>query len=294
MSVHPHKLPIMGIACAVAAMACLAVLDSANKYLTASIPLLMVLWFRYVFQAVATTAVMWPHRGWSMFHTHNYKLQLVRGLMLLVCSWLGFASLQRMPVAEFSAIAMLTPLVVTILARFVLNEHVSRMRWLLVLGGLLGALLIVRPGGSVHADAAWLPLSMVLVYAAFQILTSRMAKTENLVTMHIYTGWVGTAIASVLVLGVWTTDLTPFQWLLMVVVGFAGTLGHYLLIVAFSRAPASSVSPFLYSSIAFATLAGWLVFSHIPDKWATMGILLIALCGLGAGWLSQRETPRVS
>lgn len=291
MKPDSHKHAFVGMACAVAAMACLAVLDSTNKYLTVSVPLLMVLWFRYVFQAVATTAVMWPQRGWTLFRTHNYKLQMVRGLLLLLCSWLGFASLQRMPVAEFSAIAMLTPLVVTILARFILKEHVSRLRWLFVLGGLMGALLIVRPGGSVDADAAWLPLSMVVVYAAFQILTSRMAKTENLVTMHIYTGWVGTAIASVLVLGAWTTDITPFQWFLMCVVGLAGTLGHYLLIVAFSRAPASSVSPFLYSSIAFATLAGWLVFSHIPDLWATFGILLIALCGLGAGWLSQREVP---
>jgi len=289
MSVHPHKLPLIGIACAVAAMACLAVLDSANKYLTASIPLLMVLWFRYVFQAVATTAVMWPHRGWSMFHTHNYKLQLVRGLMLLACSWLGFASLQRMPVAEFSAIAMLTPLVVTILARCFMKEHVSRLRWLFVIGGLLGALLIVRPGGSMDASSAWLPLVMVMCYACFQTLTSHMAKTENPITMHIYTGWVGTVIASVMVLSTWTTELTLFQWVLMCVVGLMGTMGHYLLIVAFSRASASTVTPVLYSNIAFATLGGWLVFSHVPDQVAVLGMLLIAMCGLGAGWLSTRE-----
>lgn len=289
MSDRPHKLAFAGMAYAVAAMACFAVLDTTNKYLIASVPLLMVLWFRYLFQAVATTAVMWPRRGMRMFHTHSYKLQMVRGLLLLICSVLGFASLQRMPVAEFSAIAMLTPLVVTILARFVMKEHVSRLRWFFVIGGLMGALLIVRPGGSVHADAAWLPLVMVFSYATFQTLTSHMAKTESPVTMHIYTGWVGTAIASVLVLGAWTTDLSPFQWLLMCVIGFAGTLGHYLLIVAFSRAPASSVTPFLYSSIAFATLGGWIVFSHIPDQLATLGILLIAMCGLGAGWLSRRE-----
>jgi drug/metabolite transporter (DMT)-like permease len=289
MNATPHKLAFAGMAYAVAAMACFAVLDTTNKYLIASVPLLMVLWFRYLFQAVATTAVMWPRRGMRMFHTHSYKLQMVRGLLLLICSVLGFASLQRMPVAEFSAIAMLTPLVVTILARFVMKEHVSRLRWFFVIGGLMGALLIVRPGGSVHADAAWLPLVMVFSYATFQTLTSHMAKTESPVTMHIYTGWVGTAIASVLVLGAWTTDLSPFQWLLMCVIGFAGTLGHYLLIVAFSRAPASSVTPFLYSSIAFATLGGWIVFSHIPDQLATLGILLIAMCGLGAGWLSRRE-----
>ena len=253
-----QKSPVVlaAMAYTVMAMCCFAVLDTTNKFLFATVPLLMVLWFRYLFQAVATTAVMWPRRGMRMFHTHSYKLQMLRGLLLLICSVLGFASLQRMPVAEFSAIAMLTPLVVTILARFVMKEHVSRLRWFFVIGGLMGALLIVRPGGSVHADAAWLPLVMVFSYATFQTLTSHMAKTESPVTMHIYTGWVGTAIASVLVLGAWTTDLSPFQWLLMCVIGFAGTLGHYLLIVAFSRAPASSVTPFLYSSIAFATLGG--------------------------------------
>ena len=116
-----------------------------------------------------------------------------------------------------------------------------------------------------------------------------MGKTEVPVTMHIYTGWVGTVLASVMVLGAWTTDLTPFQWGLMCVVGLMGTLGHYLLIVAFSRASASTVTPVLYSNIAFATFGGWLVFSHVPDQIAMMGMLLIALCGLGAGWLSTRE-----
>ena len=289
MTTSEQKQPVTAMVFAVSAMACFAVLDTSNKFLIASVPLLMVLWFRYLFQAVVTTAVMWPRRGMTMFQTHSYKLQLIRGLLLLICSILGFASLQRMPVAEFSAIAMLTPLVVTILARFVMKEHVSRLRWMFVVGGLFGALLIVRPGGSLQFNVAWLPLVMVFSYAIFQTITSHMAKTENPVTMHIYTGWVGTAIASVLVLGHWTTDLTSFQWLLMCVIGFAGTLGHYLLIMAFSRAPASNVTPFLYSSIAFATLAGWVVFSHIPDLFATLGMLLIAACGIGAAWLSQRE-----
>lgn len=290
MSHSPHKkIALAGMVYTIVAMACFAVLDTTNKFLIASVPLLMVLWFRYMFQAVATTAVMWPQRGMTMFQTHNVRLQLVRGLLLLMCSVLGFASLQRMPVAEFSAIAMLTPLMVTLLARFVMKEQVSRLRWVFVIGGLVGALLIVRPGGSMDASHAWLPLTMVTTYAVFQILTSHMAKTESPVTMHIYTGWVGTAIASVLVLGAWTTELSPFEWALMCLIGAAGTLGHYLLILAFSRAPAANVTPFLYSSIGFATLGGWLVFSHVPDPVARAGMVLIALCGLGAGWLSTRE-----
>ena len=206
---------------------------------------------------------------------------------------LGFTSLRYMPVAEFTAFVMLTPLVVTALARFVMKEQVSGLRWLFVSGGLVGALLIVRPGGSMDTSHAWLPLSLVVSNALFQILTSHMAKTESPVTMHLYTGWVGAIIASVLVLwGAWTTDLTHFEWELMVLVGCAGTFGHYLLILAFSRAPAASVSPFLYSGIAFATFAGWLVFAHVPDLWARMGMLLIALCGIGAAVLSHHEHRR--
>ncbi|MEY4122770.1 MAG: hypothetical protein RLZZ457_1608 [Pseudomonadota bacterium] len=291
MTLNTQKLAYSGMGYAVIAMACFAVLDTTNKFLIASVPMLMVLWFRYAFQAVATTAVMWPRRGMTMFQTQSFKLQMLRGFLLLICSVLAFASLRRMPVAEFSAIAMLTPLMVTILARCVMKEKVSRLRWLFVIGGLLGALLIVRPGGSMDASSAWLPLVMVMAYACFQTLTSHMAKSENPVTMHIYTGWVGTVIASVMVLGAWTTDLTLFQWLLMCIIGLMGTLGHYLLIVAFSRAPAATVTPVLYSNIAFATFGGWLVFSHMPDHVAVLGMLLIALCGLGAGWLSTRERP---
>lgn len=289
MNADTQKLAYSGMGYAVTAMACFAVLDTTNKFLIASVPLLMVLWFRYAFQAVATTAVMWPRRGMTMFQTHSFKLQMLRGLLLLICSVLAFASLRRMPVAEFSAIAMLTPLAVTILARFVMKEKVSHLRWMFVIGGLLGALLIVRPGGSMDASSAWLPLVMVMTYASFQTLTSHMARTENPITMHIYTGWVGTVIASAMVLGAWTTDLTLFQWLLMCLIGFMGTLGHYLLIIAFSRATASTVTPVLYSNIAFATFGGWLVFSHVPDQIAVLGMLLIAVCGLGAGWLSTRE-----
>ena len=291
MTLNTQKLAYSGMGYAVIAMACFAVLDTTNKFLNASVPMLMVLWFRYAFQAVATTAVMWPRRGMTMFQTQSFKLQMLRGFLLLICSVLAFASLRRMPVAEFSAIAMLTPLMVTILARCVMKEKVSRLRWLFVIGGLLGALLIVRPGGSMDASSAWLPLVMVMAYACFQTLTSHMTKSENPVTMHIYTGWVGTVIASVMVLGAWTTDLTLFQWLLMCIIGLMGTLGHYLLIVAFSRAPAATVTPVLYSNIAFATFGGWLVFSHMPDHVAVLGMLLIALCGLGAGWLSTRERP---
>lgn len=283
--------PVMkaGMAYAVLAMASFVVLDTTNKFLFATVPLLMVLWFRYMFQALITTAVLWPQRGMTLFRAHNVKLQILRGVLLLLCSGLAFLCLLRMPVAEFTAINMLTPLVVTLLAHFVLKEHVSRLRWLFVSGGLLGALLIVRPGGSLDIQWVWMPLTLVLINALFQILTSHMAKTETPVTTHAYTSWVGALITSLMVYLAWTTELTAFEWGLMCLSGVAGSVGHMLLIVAFTRAPASNVTPFLYSGVAFATVAGWLVFSHVPDTLALLGMGLIVCCGWGAAWLSHRE-----
>jgi drug/metabolite transporter (DMT)-like permease len=278
-----------GIVFAVLAMACFAVMDVTNKVLVAGMPLLMALWFRYIFQAVVTTVVVLPRRGWALFHTRQPWRHLLRGVLLFLCSLLAFVNLQHMPVAEFTAIGMLTPLAVTVVARFVLREHVTPLRWLLIVGAMVGALLIVQPGSQMSLSTAWLPLVMVAVYASFQILTSLMARTEEPVTLHFYTGWIGTAIASCLVLGWWTTDLSFTQWAQLLVLGVAGTLGHYLLILAFARSPASRVTPFLYTGIAFATFGGWLVFSHVPNSLALLGMLLIVGCGLLAGWVTLRE-----
>lgn len=274
------------------AMGCIAVLDTTNKVTFATVPLLMVLWFRYIFQALATTGFVLSSEGVDRLTTQQPLLQLLRGLLLFGCSYLGFKSLEHIAVAEFTAIAMLTPLLVTVLARVVMKEHVSGLRWLFIVGALLGALVIVRPGGGIPAHATLYPLSMVLTYASFQILTSHMAKTEHPLTMHLYTGWVGTVFASILVVGWWTTDLAALDWAKLCLVGLSGTLGHYLLILAYARAPASSITPYLYSAIAFATLLGWVVFDHVPDAWASAGIGLIAICGVASAYVAQHASKQ--
>jgi drug/metabolite transporter (DMT)-like permease len=294
MTLGMNTLRAQSIVFTLMAMGCIAVLDTTNKVTFATVPLLMVLWCRYIFQALATTGFVLSTQGRSRFQTQLPFLQLVRGLLLFACSYLGFKSLEHIAVAEFTAIAMLTPLLVTVLAKFVMKEPVGGLRWLFILGGLMGALVIVRPGGGIPAHATLYPLSMVLTYASFQVLTSHMAKTEHPLTMHLYTGWVGSALASVIVMGWFTTDLTALDWAKLGLVGLSGTLGHYLLILAYARAPASSITPYLYSSIAFASVLGWVVFDHVPDAWASAGIGLITLCGVASAYTAQKSNPQAS
>jgi drug/metabolite transporter (DMT)-like permease len=242
----------LGITFLILATAFFAVLDTTVKYVGAFVPVLMAVWFRYVFHAVVVSAVMLPLRGRSLLQTAHPRFQVLRGALLLAVSAISFVALQYMPVGEFTAIVMITPLVVTLLAALFLRERVPLLRWALVAGGFAGALLVVQPGGDVIGWASMLPLAQVVTHSTFQILTGRMVKTEDAVTMHFYTGWVGALLSSLVLPVVWQTipDATTFA--LLCLIGLMGTVGHFLLILAFKRTQASTLTPYLYGQIGFA------------------------------------------
>jgi drug/metabolite transporter (DMT)-like permease len=278
-----------GIGLVVVAVACFATLDTTTKISTIGVPILMGVWFRYAFQAVATTLVLLPRYGVEVLRTEHPRYQLLRGTLLLVSSTLAFFSLRYMPLAEFTSIVLIAPLVVTLLAATTLKEDVSPLRWALVAGGFIGTLVILRPGGTVFSWAILLPLGLVLSNAWFQVLTSRLARTEKPLTMHFYTGWVGTVIATLPLPFVWTPLPGWHWWALLCLMGFMGTVGHFLLILAYQRAPASTLTPYLYVQIAFSMFGGWLVFARLPDATSLLGMVLIAVCGAAGAWLTVRE-----
>ena len=284
---------LAGIGLAIASVACFATLDTTTKFVTLGVPLLMAVWFRYAFQAIVTTLVVLPLRGLDVLRTAHPRYQLLRGLLLMSSTMLAFFSLKHTPVAEFTAIVMITPLVITLLAAGQLGEKVSPLRWLLVVGGFIGTLIIIRPNGDDFNWALLLPLALVASNAWFQLLTSKMVRTEDPLTMQFYTGWVGTLVASLALPFVWASIDSWALWGALVLVGLMGTIGHFLLILAYQRAPASTLTPYLYIQIGFAMLGGWLVFSQVPDRWALIGIAMIAVCGAIGGWLSVRESRRV-
>ena len=286
-----HARPLQGIAFLLLAVACFAVLDSTAKHLSLSIPVLMVIWFRYLFQALAMSATVLPTRGWRSLRTGHPHLHLLRGMLLLATSTLAFFSLSFMPVGEFTAIIMLTPMVTTLLAAIFLNERVSGLRWLLVAGGFAGALLVAQPGGPSLGWSLLLPLACTLSNALYQILTSRMARSEHALTLNFYSGWLGALVLSAALPWFWQQIGDARIWALLCLAGAMGTLGHFVLGAAFGRAPAATLAPYLYAQIGFAMLAGWLVFDHVPGALELAGIALIASCGASSAWLAARLRP---
>ena len=286
--VQSPRTALVGIGLVITAMACFATLDTVTKYVSTGVPLLMALWFRYAFQALATTAVVLPLRGWGVLRTAHPKFQALRGVLLLGSSLFAFFSLKFMPVGEFTAIVMLTPLVITLLASTSLGERVGAARWALVCGGFAGTLVIIRPGHEAFEWAALLPLGLVVTNSWFQVLTSKMAKTEDPLTMQLYTGWVGTLLASLPLPWVWATLPSNSLWGWLAVMGLSATVGHFLLILAYQRVPAATLAPYQYTQIGFAMLGGWIAFAHVPDGWSMVGVVMIAVCGAAGAWLTLR------
>ena len=282
---------LAGIALGLSAVACFAALDTTSKRISLVVPVMMALWFRYLFQALSTTLLVLPGRGLSALRTAHPRFQLLRGTLLFICSTLAFFSLKVMPVGEFTAIVMVRPLVVTLVAAVWMDERVSLLRWALVIGGFVGVMLIVRPSGTNALGwAVLLPLGLVMANTGFQILTSKLARAEDPIVTHFYTGWIGALLGSIALPFAWQQVPDWHWWAAMAFMGLMGTVGHYQLILAYQRVPASVLTPYLYAQIAFAMLGGYLVFAHVPDAWALIGIALVAFCGAVGAWLAVRES----
>lgn len=252
-------------------------------------PILLVIWFRFVFQGLLATLMLLPRRRrLHGLRSRHPGLQWARGLSLVGCSGFAFASLRHMPLGEFTAILMLTPLAIALMAVRTLGERIGPVRWALLLGGLAGALTILRPGGALFGWAALLPLGLVVCNTAYQIITARLAGLEDSGITQCYTGWVGALVASLALPWGWQ-QVSAQAWALMLLIGVLGSTGHLLLMQAYRRAPAGRLAPFLYAQIGFATLASWWVFGHTPDLPAWIGLLMIAGCGAASTLLQDRH-----
>lgn len=288
--------PLLGIGLVVVMTLLFAGMDTAIRWLGGAMPVLVMLTLRYVFQAVAMT--LWlARRGWAGFRPTHPRFQVLRGLLLLVTSVFSFFGLQHVPVPEFTAIFMLTPLVATLLAAVLLGERVTPLRALLVAGGFAGALVVIRPGSGVLGWAVLYPLAGMAAYAFFQVLTRRLAGAEDPLVTHFWTGFVGAAVllpvlaASPVDVPAVLAAATPLQLAVLLGIGALGTFGHLMLVVAMGLAPTATLMPFIYAQIGWAALLGWLVFGQLPDGPGWAGMALIAACGASAVWLNSRRMP---
>lgn len=281
---------LAGIGLTIVACALFAALDTATKLVSVAVPLLMALWVRYVFQSLLTTAYVLQRNGWRLPVTRHPRFQLLRACLFAGTSGAGIFSISHMPLAEFTAIVAATPLCVTLVAALWLGQRVSALRWCLVGTGLASVLLIIRPGSESFSWVMLAPLSMLVTGTGYQVLSSKLAGQESPDTTQFYTSWLALGFASLALPWAWTQVSDPWIWLGMFSMGLFSAMGHLLLLKAYAHTTPATIAPFLYTQIAFAMLAGWAIYGHMPDDWSLTGICLIALSGAASAWLTVRET----
>ena len=270
-------------------------MDAATKYLGGFMSVVLVVWSRYTLQAGIMAAVVLRVRGIGGFRTAHPRFQTLRGILLATISVLAFYSMRQMPLAEFTAIIMLSPVLITACSGWITKESIGRLRWFLVLAGFLGTLVVIRPGSGLFGWVVIIPLVAMVVSSAYSLITGRLAVLENPYTSQFYSGLVGSVMLLPLML-LESNELLAFlaradlgKAGLLLLIGVLGTVGHLLLIMAFSKAGTASLMPFTYAQIGFAALMSWLFFSHTPDRWAWVGMAMIAASGGATAWLNIRR-----
>ena len=281
---------LTGIVLTVAACAFFCLLDTGSKYVGAVLPLLMALWLRYVLQTGFTLGWGLARHGKQVFRTTHPRFQVVRAALFCASNACAMMSLRYLPLAEFTAVVAMTPIAMTLVAALWLRQPVSPLRWALVALGFVGTVIIIRPGGANFSGGALIwPLLQLGANTAYQIVSSQMAGKESPLTTQIYTSLLALALTTLSLPWFWQTPNTTAIWLGALAMGVGSSIGHLMLLKAYEHAAPATISPFLYSQIPFAVLSGWLLYGHIPDHWAVLGMLAIAVGGALSAWLSMRE-----
>jgi drug/metabolite transporter (DMT)-like permease len=262
-------------------------MDGIAKYLVQTYPVVQVVWARYTFH-VALLIVWIGARLPRLLVTYRPGLQLARSLLLLLTTAFYFLALSFIPLAEGSAIMMISPLLVTALSMPLLGERVGPRRWAGVAAGFIGAMLIIRPGSEMMQFASLLALAAAFCNGLYHICTRILSQSEHVLTTLVYSASIG-ALASTLAVPFFWVSPDAWGWLLMIAVGLLGGLSHFALIKAFAAAPAATVAPFTYTNLLWAALIGYLAFGDLPDGMTVLGAAIIAASGL---YIFHREHVR--
>ncbi|MCL7744113.1 DMT family transporter [Guyparkeria hydrothermalis] len=288
---HNHRLGLIFMALAVLTI---PMSDSIAKWLSTELSVGEIAWLRFVFQTLFLlpfVALYW--RGGRFRPLH-----LVLGALISASIVFLFWGLAHLPLANNIALFFVEPLILVIFSALFLGERITARRWIGVLGGLVGAVVILRPNWSAYGLASLLPIAAAACYAGYLTATRAWASAPRPSDALVLQFWVGAA-ASLIMLGFvilgqgWGWSIArwdipaPHEWVWLAAAGVLAAFAHVLIAMAFARSDASLLAPLQYLEIFGATILGWLIFSEWPDALTILGGLII----IAAGLVVIRERP---
>jgi drug/metabolite transporter (DMT)-like permease len=283
---HQRRQRLIGIALMCGAVALFACLDATAKYLNTQMDSLEIAWARYTSAFVLTLIVSNPITHTGLLRTRSPKLQLTRSVLLVASTALNFLALRWLQLDEALSIIFTFPFIVAIISGPMLGEWIGWRRWSAIGFGFAGVLLITRPGlGGMH-PAAFFSLAATICYGFYAVITRIVSRVDSNQTSLFYANFIGALVMLPVIPFVWQPPANWLIALMLAMIGVLGSAGHYFLIAGHKLAPASVLSPFIYTQLIWVVILGYLVFDHVPNGWTMAGAAMVIGSGL---YLLYRE-----
>ena len=259
---------------------CFATLDACAKWLVQELPVPQVVWLRFLLHVLLLSLLLAPRYGRELVRMRDWRLHALRAAMLGSMTALNFWALQYLQLAETGAIQFSVPLLIALFSAAWLGERLDARRWLAIVAGFAGVLLIIRPGSQAFHPAILLSVLNAILYAAFNLLTRRMVATESAASLQLMSALGATLLLAPWALAHWREPASGTTWALLAICGLCGGLGHFMVAQAHRYASAATLGPFLYQQVLYMTLLGWLVFGQVPGPPVLAGSAIVVLSGL--------------
>ena len=268
-----------------------AVQDGISQYLAREYNVFFIVMVRYWFFALFVVILCSKQPGGlrKAISTKQPFLQVFRGALLALEVIVMITSFTLLGLIESHAIFSIYPLLVAALSGPVLKEFVGWKRWSAIFIGFIGVMIILKPSNNVFSLEAIIPLVAALMFALYSLLTRYAARQDTSMTSFFWTGIIGAVVMSIVGSGYWI-DLKPIDWAWLGLLCILACLAHYLLIKCYELSEASSLQPFAYLQLLFATIIGLWIFSEKLEVHVVMGALLVVLSGLFAIWRERQKT----
>ena len=268
-----------------------AIQDGISQYLAREYNVFFIVMVRYWFFAIFVFILCSRQPGGlqRVASTKQPFLQIFRGVLLAFEVIVMITSFTLLGLIESHAVFSIYPLLVAALSGPVLKEYVGWKRWSAIFIGFFGVMIILKPSNNVFSLEAIIPLIAALMFALYSHLTRYAARQDGAMTSFFWTGIIGAIVMSVIGSGYWI-PLKPIDWAWLGLLCIFGCLAHYLLIKCYEVSEASSLQPFAYLQLLFATIIGLWIFSEKLETHLMIGAFVVVLAGLFAFW-RERQKP---
>ncbi len=256
-------------------------LDSGAKYLGAvGLASPFIAWVRFAVHVLLALVLLRAWANPAMFRVRSMPRQLVRGMFLFGSTFFNFLALQTLQLAETVSIFFFAPMVITAIAGPLLGEWAGWRRWMAVLVGFVGVIVVTRPGLGVFGIGHVYALFAMFSYCIYVIMTRLMSRQETAESLIFYS-----ALAPVILMAPTLPFYASmpqdwFQWTVLLSMGVLGGIGHWLLIKAYRIATTTALAPYAYLQLVWMVSLGYLFFGDLPDLWTIGGALIIVSSGL--------------